>query len=108
MIDNPYCVGQEIVLVVDTPDGNRNLHKGDTGTIFRIFGADYSYAVECDFHRNIKGNGGGEYEDFSGRYADNGNAWCLEEGWFEVVGFPTDEDNDTIEISDDDMLVFLS
>lgn len=109
MIDAFYCIGEQIVLTVDTPDGNQSLHKGDTGTIFRIFNHDYGgYAVECDFHRNIGGNCGGKYEDGSSRYVDYGNAWCLEDGWFEVVDFTTDEDNDVIEVSDDDILVFLS
>ena len=94
-----YKVGDEIVVVVDSPDGNDNIHMGDVGTITFVekdSGIVCRYDIGVDFGRDVGG-----HECY--QTCPDTQGWLLNEGQFEIVSDAQEMEGAT----DDEMNGFL-
>jgi hypothetical protein len=78
-----YSVGQRFEATMDSPDGNFNIHVGDTGTIVCVLAPNDYYDVLASFDNNIGGHDGLS-GDCAGK-AIAGHGWYLWRTQFKVV-----------------------
>lgn len=99
-MNSEFYLGQNVMLTVDCPDDNDNLHVGDVGTVCHIdsclIGID-SCLIGVNWHRDIGGHSCGDSCEF-----DYG--WNVTPD--EIVSVTVDEDNG-VYVSDEEFNNFM-
>lgn len=72
MANHGFKIGDRVVLLVDHPDGNRNLTRGDEGEILRINNT-YDLNICVDWNKKIG------YGDMS--------TWWVRSSWIDFVDY---------------------